>query len=58
MTRTLVLAVSLAIVCLLGVLTVVTAARHGIDILVVLSFILLALLAVGVIGALGADDDG
>jgi hypothetical protein len=55
MTRTLVLLVSLGIICMLGFLTLLTAFRHGIDVLVVLSFILLAMLAVGVIGALGED---
>jgi hypothetical protein len=55
MTRTLVLIVSLAIICLLGFLTLLTAFRHGVDVLVVLSFILLAMLAVGVIGAMTED---
>jgi hypothetical protein len=52
MARTLVLVGSLAIICLLGVLTVSVAAREGIDVLVVLSFVVLALLGFGVLGAL------
>jgi len=59
MARTVVLAVSLAIICLLGFLTLLTATRHGIDILVVLSLVVLVLLAVGVLGALtgGSPDE-
>ena len=59
MTRTVVLAGSLAIICLLAFLTLLTAMRHGVDILVVLSFILLGLLGVGVLGALtgGSPDE-
>jgi hypothetical protein len=52
MARTLVLAGSLAIICLLGVLTVSVAVREGIDVLVLLSFVVLALLGFGVLGAL------
>jgi hypothetical protein len=52
MTRTLVLAASLVIICLLGFLTVRVAVREGIDVLVVLSFGVLALMGFGVIGAL------
>jgi hypothetical protein len=55
MARTLVLALSLFIICVLGFLTLLTAMRHGIDVLVVLSFILLAMMGVGVLGALGED---
>jgi hypothetical protein len=55
MTRTLVLGLSLVIICLLGFLTLLTAMRHGIDILVVISFILLAMMGIGVLGALGED---
>ena len=56
MTRTLVLVFSLAIICLLGFLTLLTAFRHGVDILVVLSFILLAMMTAGVLGALTGED--
>jgi hypothetical protein len=52
MARTLALVGSLAIICLLGFLTISVAVRHGVDILVVLSVIVLALLGFGVLGAL------
>ncbi|MFN2616509.1 MAG: hypothetical protein ABR581_05210 [Thermoleophilaceae bacterium] len=52
MTRTLVLVASLAMICLLGFLTLTVAAEHGVDVLVVISLIVLALLGFGVLGAL------
>jgi hypothetical protein len=52
MARSLILIGALAFIVLLGALTAVTAARHGIDILVVVSGIVLALFAVGILGAL------
>jgi hypothetical protein len=52
MARTFVLLASLAIICLLGFLTLTVAVEEGIDVLVVLSFIILALLGFGVLGAL------
>ena len=52
MARTLVLGFSLAIICLLAFLTISVAIEHGIDILVVVSIIVLALLGIGIIGAL------
>ena len=52
MARTLVLAGSLGIICLLGFLTISVAVREGIDILVVLSAGVLLLLGFGVLGAL------
>ena len=52
MARTLVLGCSLAIICLLAFLTISVAVREGIDILVVVSIIVLALLGIGVLGAL------
>ena len=57
MARTLVLGLSLVIICLLGVLTLLTAVRHGIDVLVVVSLILLAMMGIGVLGALGEPDE-
>jgi hypothetical protein len=54
MARTLVLGLSLAIICLLAFLTVSVAVREGIDILVVVSFVILALLGIGVLGALSS----
>jgi hypothetical protein len=52
MGRTLALVGSLAIICLLAFLTISVAVERGIDILVVLSAIILALLGFGVLGAL------
>jgi hypothetical protein len=52
MARTLVLVASLGIIGLLAFLTASVAIREGIDILVVLSLIVLALLGFGVLGAL------
>jgi hypothetical protein len=43
---------SLVIICLLAFLTISVAVERGIDILVVLSAIILALLGFGVLGAL------
>ena len=54
MARTLVLGGSLVIICLLAFLTIQVAVRDGIDILVVVSIIVLALLGIGVLGALSS----
>lgn len=54
MARTLVLGGSLAIICLLAFLTISVAVEHGVDILVVVSIVVLALLGFGVLGALGS----
>jgi hypothetical protein len=54
MARTMVLLGSLLIICLLAFLTVTVALEEGVDLLVVVSAIVLALLAVGVLGALTA----
>ena len=52
MGRTLALVGSLVIICLLAFLTISVAVERGIDVLVVLSVIILALLGFGVLGAL------
>jgi hypothetical protein len=52
MGRTLVLVGSLGIISLLAFLTITVAIEEGIDILVVVSLIVLALLGFGVLGAL------
>jgi hypothetical protein len=52
MGRTLALVGSLAIICLLAFLTISVAVERGIDVLVVLSVIILALIGFGVLGAL------
>ena len=55
MARTFVLAASLAIICLLAFLTISVAIREGIDVLVVVSVIILALLGFGILGALSSQ---
>ena len=52
MARTIVLLGSLVIICLLAFLTISVAIEDGVDVLVVLSVIVLALLGFGVLGAL------
>jgi hypothetical protein len=52
MARTFVLLGSLALICLLAFLTLTVAVEDGIDILVIVSFAVLALLGFGVLGAL------
>jgi hypothetical protein len=52
MGRTLVLVGSLGIISLLAFLTITVAIEEGIDILVIVSLIVLALLGFGVLGAL------
>jgi hypothetical protein len=57
MGRTAALAGALFIIALLAFLTIRVAIEHGIDVLVVLSVIVLALVGVGVLGALNAPGD-
>jgi hypothetical protein len=52
MARTLVLLASMAMICLLAFLTLSVAIEDGVDILVVVSVLVLALLSFGVLGAL------
>jgi hypothetical protein len=54
MGRTVALVGSVALICLLAFLTIRVALEEGVDILVILSLIILALLGVGVLGALSA----
>jgi hypothetical protein len=55
MARTFVLLASVAIICLLAFLTLSVALEDGVDVLVVLSFVVLALLGFGVLGALSSS---
>jgi hypothetical protein len=57
MPRNIALIASLALICLLGFLTVSVAVEHGVDILVLVSLVILALLAFGVLGALTSPPD-
>jgi hypothetical protein len=54
MGRTVALVGSVALICLLAFLTIRVALEEGVDVLVILSLIILALLGVGVLGALHA----
>jgi hypothetical protein len=54
MARSVALACSLAFICLLASLTVSVAVDDGVDILVIVSLIVLALLGFGVLGALSS----
>ena len=58
MARMFVLVASLAIIGLLAFLTISVAVENGIDVLVVLSVVVLALLGFGVLGALSSPPDG
>ena len=58
MARGFVLAASMLIICLLAFLTITVAIEEGIDILVVVSLIVLALLGIGVLGALTSPPPG
>lgn len=52
-----VLAAALALIGLLAFLTVSVAVEHGVDVLVVVSLIVLAMLGFGVLGALTTPPD-
>jgi hypothetical protein len=55
--RNLALLASLALICLLGFLTISVAVDQGVDFLVIISLAVLALLAFGVLGALTSPPD-
>jgi hypothetical protein len=52
MARSIILIAALAFIVLLGALTILTAIRHGVDILVAISALVLALFGFGIVGAL------
>jgi hypothetical protein len=54
MARTVALIGSLAFICLLAALTISVAVDEGVDILVIVSLIVIALLGFGVVGALAS----
>ena len=57
MGRTFALAGALLIIGLLAFLTIHVAVRDGVDVLIVISLLVLALVGVGVLGALNAPRD-
>ena len=50
--RDVALGATLVLIVLLGVLTISVAIKHGVDILVVVSLVILAMLGFGMLGAL------
>jgi hypothetical protein len=56
MQRLLVRGIAIAMIALLAFLTLGVALEHGIDALVIVSFVVLAIVGIGVLGALGSDD--
>ena len=56
MQRLLARGAALAVIALLAFLTLGEALENGVDVLVVVSFIVLAIVGIGVLGALGSDD--
>jgi hypothetical protein len=55
--RNIALVASLVLICLLGFLTLSVAVSEGVDFLVLISLLVLALLAFGVLGALTSPPD-
>jgi hypothetical protein len=56
MERLVVRGVAIAMIALIAFLTLGVALQHGVDILVIVSFVVLAIVGIGVLGALGSDD--
>jgi len=56
MQRLLVRGVAIAMIAVLAFLTLGVALEHGVDVLVVVSFVVLAIVGIGVFGALGSDE--
>src|SRR3954453_16249715 len=50
--RSVALGATFVFICLLGVLTISGAVKHGVDILVIVSLVILAMIGFGVFGAL------
>jgi hypothetical protein len=57
MDRLLVRGVAIAMIALLAFLTLGVALEHGVDVLVIVSFVVLAVVGIGVFGGLGSADD-
>jgi hypothetical protein len=57
MQRILALGAALAMILVLMFLTLTVAFQHGVDVLVVVSFVLLAILGFGVLGAIWSAND-
>jgi uncharacterized membrane protein len=57
MQRTLALGAAMAMILVLLFLTLTVAFQHGVDVLVVVSFVVLAILGFGVLGAIWSAND-
>ena len=57
MQRILALGAAMAVILLLLFLTLSVAFQHGVDILVIVSFVILAVLGLGVLGAIWSAND-
>jgi hypothetical protein len=57
MQRTLALGAALAMILVLMFLTLSVAFQHGVDVLVVVSFVVLAILGFGILGAIWSAND-
>jgi hypothetical protein len=56
MERLVVRGIAIAMIALLAFLTLGVALEHGVDVLVIVSFVVLAIVGIGVFGALGSDE--
>jgi hypothetical protein len=56
MERLVVRGIAIAMIALFAFLTLGVALEHGVDALVIVSFVVLAIVGIGVFGALGSDD--
>lgn len=56
MERLVVRGIAIAMIALIAFLTLGVALQHGVDILVIVSFVVLAIVGIGVLGALGSDE--
>jgi hypothetical protein len=56
MERMIVRGIAIAMIAVLAFLTLGVALEHGVDILVIISFIVLGIVGIGVFGALGSDE--
>jgi hypothetical protein len=56
MERLIVRGIAIAMIAVLAFLTLGVALEHGVDVLVIVSFVVLAVVGIGVFGALGSDE--
>ena len=56
MARLVVRGIAIAMIALLAFLTLGVALEHGVDALVIVSFVVVAVVGIGALGALGSDD--